>query len=300
LVPGLGKDAARLARIEVKQGNSALTLERKGEAWSIKERDGYPARADLARGLVARIAASELVEPKTRVAANHAVLELEDPSAKDAKSKLVRLVDDKGAAIAEIVVGKRKGEAFGAGRTGTYVRQAKAAETWLATGDIDVPSDVRGWAPGTIISLPADKITKVAIELPGEAPLTIERDKPGTFKLGTIPEGRKLKDGGLVDETARAAASFDLDDVRRAKPAAASADKPSVVTVTSEGGPSVTLTLRRDAGADWVSVAATGEGDAKAAADEITARTRGWEYKIPAAKAGSILRKLADFLDSKG
>jgi hypothetical protein len=298
LAPDLVRNVDRLSAIEVKQGDKSLTIERKGEAWSIKERGGYPAKADVARSLVARLAASEFVDPKTRVAANHGVLELEDPAGKDAKSRLVRLVDAKGAALTEIVVGKRKYEAFGPSRPGTYVREPKAVETWLATGDIDVPVDVRGWAQSGIVDLPADKITKVTIALAGEAPLTIEREQPGKYKLLGVPEGRKLKQGGLVDETARAAASVELDDVRKAVPAAAS-DKPSVITVLSEGGPTVKLTLRKDPGGDWLAVVAEGDGEARKAADAITARTGGWEYKIPAAKAGALLKTIGDFLEPK-
>jgi hypothetical protein len=298
LVPGLVRNVERLGAIEVKQGEKSLTIERKGEAWSIKERGGYPAKAEAARSLVARLAASEFVDPKTRVAANHGVLELEDPAGKDAKSRLVRLVDAKGAALAEIVVGKRKYEAFGPSRPGTYVREPKAVETWLATGDIDVPVDVRGWAQSGIVDLPAEKITKVTIALAGEAPLTIERDKPGKYKLLGVPDGRKLKEGSLVDETARAAASFDLDDVRKVATPVAN-DKRAVITVHSDGGPTVKLTLRKEADGDWLAVVAEGEGEARKAADAINARTGGWEYKIPAAKAGALLKTIGDFLEPK-
>ena len=37
---------------------------------------------------------------------------------------------------------------------------------------------------------------------------------------------------------------------------------------------------------------------AKKAADEIAARTQGWEYKVPASKAGAILKRSADLFEA--
>jgi len=44
-------------------------------------------------------------------------------------------------------------------------------------------------------------------------------------------------------------------------------------------------------------VTAAGEGDAKKTADEITARTAGWEYKLSANKADSLLKRRADLFE---
>jgi hypothetical protein len=64
-------------------------------------------------------------------------------------------------------------------------------------------------------------------------------------------------------------------------------------------GPTAILRLRKDGDAHWLSVTASGEGEAaKKAADEIAARTEGWEFKIPAGKANAILKKRADLLEA--
>ena len=74
----------------------------------------------------------------------------------------------------------------------------------------------------------------------------------------------------------------------------------STVKIESADGPATTLRLRKDGDAHWLSIAATGEGEAKKAADEINQRTQGWEFKIPASKADLILKKRADLLDAAG
>ncbi len=155
----------------------------------------------------------------------------------------------------------------------------------------------------------------MTIEIPGEQPLKIEREsaapakkdakdeappaEPGKLKFaGFPPEGKKLKDATAADTLVRAVASIDLEDVRKL---AATPGGPAVSTVKIEqtDAPNVTLRLRKDGDATWLSVTATGEGDeAKKAAAEITSRTQGWEYKLPTFKAESILKKRAELLDA--
>jgi hypothetical protein len=73
----------------------------------------------------------------------------------------------------------------------------------------------------------------------------------------------------------------------------------SVVKIEVADGPATTLRLRKEGDSHWLSVTAVGDGEAaKKAADEITARTQGWEFKIPAVKAESILKKRADLLEA--
>jgi len=296
LAASLARDAAAIGRVEIRQGETALTLERKGQAWSLKERDGYPVKSEAVNALIGRLAQSDLVEPKTRSAANYPVLELEDPAVKGARSRQVRLIDDRGVLL-DVVIGKRKPDAFGPSKGGTYLRRTGEPQSWLATGDVDVATEPRGWLATSILDLPADKIAKVSITIPGEAPLVLERGAPGKFKVAGLDEAKKLRQGNPVDELARAAASFDLDDVRKLAMTPAG-DKVSIVTVESDGGLKVTLRLRRDAGADWVSITAAGDGEAAAAVNKINGVATGWEFRIPAAKAGAVLKKLADLVEA--
>ena len=82
------------------------------------------------------------------------------------------------------------------------------------------------------------------------------------------------------------------------KPAAAPTGEVSTAKLEADGGLAVILKLRKEGEDTWVSVAATGaEGDAKKTADEITARAQGWEFKVPAYKAQSILKRRADLFE---
>ena len=160
------------------------------------------------RALLVKLAQAELVEGKTRNKDRYALLELEDPAGKDAKSRLVRLLDDKGDPLAEAIVGKKRFDAFGASKGGTYVRKPG--------DDADLAQQRRprclarrarlGAAEPCSTSAARRKIAKVTVEIPGEEPLVIARDAADARKyaLVGIPDGKKLKEGAGLDDIVRA------------------------------------------------------------------------------------------------
>jgi Domain of unknown function (DUF4340) len=322
LFPALVSEASQIAAIEIKQGNDAIVLERKGGSWSIKTRDGYPVDPPKVRSLLVGLAEADLVESKTRRPDRYGVLELEDPAEKGAKSRLVRLIGAKGEAMGEVVVGKKRQEVLGTGKGGTYVRKPGEPQTWLANAELDAPLAVKDWVKTTVLTTDAASISRVTLEIPGEEPLRIEREaaaapakkdakdgKDGKEEaapapagklrfVGFPPDGKKLKDATAAETLARSLGSIDMDDVRKlvATPAGPNV---STVKVETADGPTLTLRLRKEGDANWLSVTATGEGEeAKKAAAEITHSTQGWEFKIPVYKASSILKKRADLVEA--
>ena len=138
-------------QIEIKQGDKTLALARDKDGWPLSDRGGYPVKADAVRALLVKLADAELVEPKTRNQERYALLELEDPKGKDAKSRLVRLLDDKGAVLAEAIVGKKR-SAVGGSKGGTYVRKPGDEQTWLSNADLDLA--VRDWVQANVSICP--------------------------------------------------------------------------------------------------------------------------------------------------
>jgi hypothetical protein len=321
LFPALVSDASQIANIEIRQGDDIVILERKGGSWSLKSRDGYPADPVKVRALLVGLAEADLFEAKTRRADRNGVLELEDPAEKGAKSRLVRLTGAKGNMMGEVVIGKKRQEVLNPGKGGTYVRRPGNPQTWLASAEIDAPSAAKDWVKTSVIAMDSSKISRVTIEMPGEAALKVEREAPpapakdkdgkeeppaaapapGKLQFaGFPPDGKKLKEAGAAETLVRSLATIDMDDFRKldAPPSGAGV---STVKIELAEGPVTTLRLRKDGDAYWMSVAATGEGDeAKKAAAEITQRTQGWEYRIATTKAEAILKKRADLLEASG
>jgi Domain of unknown function (DUF4340) len=316
LFPKLVSEASQIASVEVRQGDTTVVLERKGGSWGVKTRDNYPADPAKVRALLVSLAEADLVEGKTRRPDRYGVLELEDPADKGAKSRLLKLIGEKGNVVGEAVIGKKRPDVLGTGKGGTYVRKPGDPQTWLANADIDAPLAAKDWLKTSVLSIDASKISRVSIEIAGEAPLQVEREAAPLAKdkdakdepppaaaaklrlVGFPPDGKKLKDASAADSIARAFGSIELDDVRKldAPPGGAGV---STVKVEQTDGPTTTLRLRKDGDAYWMSATATGQGDdAKKAAAEITQRTQGWEFKLPNYKADAILKKRADLLEA--
>ena len=315
-LPDLASRINSVGAVEVTQGGSTITLVRDGAAWKVKERDGFPAKPEGPRALLVALAQAQLVEPRTAVAEKLPMLELEDPAAKDSKSRHVRVLDESGKVISDVLLGKTRYDAFGSGKGGIYVRRAGETQSWLATGDPKVTSDLKDWIETSVYSGEMAKIAKVTIENPGEEALVIEKRPPeekkpddakdtkaaptkpeGKYQLARVPEGKKLKESAKLDDVVEAFGSINLDDVRKlgAPPAG---DKVQVIKVEAEKGPTVTFHLRTDGEARWLSLSATGEGDAKKKADDINAKAKGWEFKIPKWKADQIGKRRADLFET--
>jgi nitrogen fixation protein FixH len=296
--PSLAASSGNVAAIEIRQGEKTLTIERKDNAWRIKERGGYPVQIEKVRALMVNLAEANLVEAKTRVPDRYSLIELEDPTGKDAKSRNLRLLDDKGGVIAEAVIGKKRSDAFGYGKPGTYLRKPGDAQTWLTNVELDASTALRDWIKTDLFQTDSSKISRVSIELPGEQALKVERnaDKKLVLVGVTPPQGQKLKDESIGDTIARATAYIDFEDVRKLPSPVPDKDV-STVKVETEGGLAATLRLRKDGDGQWVSLTAAGEGDAKKAADDINARTSGWEYKISQSKADSLSKRRADLFE---
>jgi Domain of unknown function (DUF4340) len=313
LLPSLVTEAPQIGAIEVRQGETTVTLEKTAAGWGVKERGGYPVETAKVRALLVGLAETELVEGKTRRPDRYAALELEDPADKGAKSRLVRLIGAKGSPVAEVVLGKKRYDALGVGKSVTYVRKPGDPQTWLTNAELEAPTAVKDWIATSVLSLDSSKIARISVEIPGEEALKIEResaaandakdgmhavDTPSKLRFAGFPAaGKKLKDASAADGIARAVSSIDMEDMRKLD-AAPSGAGVSVVKIESANGPATTLRLRKDGDATWLSVAATGEGEAKKAADDIAKRTQGWEFKVPGWKADAILKKRADLLDA--
>ena len=143
------------------------------------------------------------------------MLEVEPPTAKDAKSKSVKVLDPTGADSPISSSARRKFEAFGSGKGGTYVRFDKDPQVWLVNAEIDVSTDVKRWIKPGIFETDGAKLADVKIEVAGEEPLEITRvDGKLAFK-GLPGDGKKLKDPTAAESLARAAAQLEADDVRK-------------------------------------------------------------------------------------
>jgi len=103
--------------IKVREGDKAVTLERAGKGFTVKEKGGYPASTKDVNELITKVFGIQLAEEVTRNAENHAELNVANDSK---EGTAVTLIDADGKDILTVLVGKSVGRG-----TGNYVRLIK-------------------------------------------------------------------------------------------------------------------------------------------------------------------------------
>lgn len=302
-LPDLQANAGKVQHIAVTQGGKPLTIERVEDRWLITSQGGYPANAEKVRNLITALSDAKLLEPKTKSPARYALLEVGDPAEANSNARLIKLEDSSGKPLAEIIAGKQRPgggatSATGQQQTATYVRRPNEEQSWLASTDIAGGATLKDWADARVFELPTEKIKDVTVSVTGESPYMIKRASDGSHELQDIPEGKRIKYVNMVDNILEAASFLDLTKVRKAT--ATPGGDAGTVSFETDDGLKLSLKVRREKDGVWVTVDPSGEGAAKAKADEIRTRTAGWEFETLPSKADTMLKKKSDLMEDVG
>lgn len=304
LFPGLERNADKTAKIAIQKGEAKLTLSKSGDGkvWSIVERSGYPVDAMKVRELVVKLGQAELVERKTSNKELYSQLDLADPTAKGADAKLVRLSDKSDKPIAELIVGKERRAAFGAGKSGTYVRSGDSPQTWLAKLELNAAPDVMEWVEPVFFKIDEQKIDSITVSQ-GEAIVyklgreTAKKDeKKGAYTLVDVPDGKTRNAKLELENLVNGIRTLEMTDVRKRS---ASDAKPAMTAdVKMDDGTTYRIGLIQDDAKRWITVdvAATGKGEA--AAKSVVEKTKGWAYQIAAWRADQTFKKPEDVFEA--
>lgn len=227
-VPDLVDKVNQVTELSVKKANKQFTIKRTAEGWEIAEKGGYPAKAETVKELMVSLAMLRTIEPKTSKPENYAKIGVEDPGTPTpdpvtppptpsspgpvSAAALVTLKDDKGQTIASVIVGNGKWD----GKPGVYVRKAGDAQSWLADGQLSVPSDLGGWVDPQPLSIMRDRIKFAQTTHPGGEKTTISREKKEDhdFTVHDIPPGEELMGANAGDSIGAALAYITFEDVR--------------------------------------------------------------------------------------
>ncbi len=213
LAPGLEArlDQVSLVRI-TGAGNAVLaTLQRDGDGqWRMPEKADYPVDVEKLRKLLQAIALAQKVEPKTALPERHAQLGVEDVAAADARGVQVD-IEGAGDAIA-IVFGDNVARG-----TGTYVRLANDAQSWLVGNNIAVERNPANWLVKELIDIGANRIEAIRVQ-PVEGPVielvrNTEDDAASDFAFVDLPRGREPAEGYTREALAGVLSGLTFEDV---------------------------------------------------------------------------------------
>jgi hypothetical protein len=306
VMPDLEKRAGEVSAIEVSRGTATVRLEnRKDAGWTIATSDGYPARTELVRALVASLAGLTYEDKMTAKPERHKELALAWPDA-EGKARLVRFVGaDPGAKpVAELVIGE---ERFSP--DAVFVRAPDQEQTWRARGRVQIPDDAMGWMDRSLLVLPTDETMSVdfdglTLARPADtAPAADGARRPWEAK---VDDAQRASWSDAQQESARLGLpSFlerlEFEAVRRARGDVAKEPRWTATFDLKTG--TVTLAGHEEPEGVWFTLTAFPKPDAPKAtppANEydpyvpdwsaFAARTAGWEYRMPSWKADTLRR----------
>ena len=214
--PALRENPDAVARITLTAPAGKITLVREtGDRWSALERYGYPVDRKRVRDLVVALADMRLIERKTAQPERYGRLQVEAPEAEKAQSQLVRLETADGKVLAEAIIGKQRYRLTGTEPSGTYLRRPKEAQSWLASGGVQIEQELAKWLDGEIVQLDPAAIRRIEIARAGEPGYVAERAQPGDpLRLAGLADNEALKDDAELNRLTGALADVRLDDVK--------------------------------------------------------------------------------------
>ena len=310
LLPGLLARLGEVSRIEATHKGETVTLTLADGAWSVAERHGYPAETSEVRGLLVGAAELVRVEPKTAQPERYAKLELEDPAGEEAESFGYVMKDAAGKTVADLVVGKRRFVASATSDADEYfVRALDDPQAWLVSGKIPRNRRALDWLRREVTGIDQTRVRRAAVTHPDGTVVRVAKPSPEEtdFTLEGVPEGHEVEEPFSVHAIGTGITTFTLNDVARLDEVDFGGEGIEVVAETFDG---VRFTARTGVLGDRTFVRMEAEFDpelvlpetavdedaARAEAEELSGRWRGWAYEMSEYALENLRKRVEDMV----
>jgi hypothetical protein len=285
LFPALKEQINDIDKLTVSQSGDteALTLYNDGSTWLVAEKGDFPADVGRIRDVLLAVADAKTIERKTANPDRYEQLGVHDGGTK---------LKIEGPDISYgLIIGNAAQTNY------RYVRLADQPQSWLVDKNPDLPAEGGGWLQSDIVDIDPTRVSAVTTTHNDgtEIRLTKATAEDTDFVVADIPAGRELSYPAVANGIGGALNDLALDDVRKGTPA----DAAVVTVVETFDGLRVTAQVEGSDDEFWVSLSATGSGDASHEADEINTATAGWMYSIPGYKAVLLQRSWEDILKAE-
>ena len=316
LYPGLIDRVNDVARVNVDTPKTAFTIVRgEGNVWQVKERDGYPVKFETIKQAVVGIAKMRLLEAKTAKPELHERLFLKTP--KDGgRGTIISLADKDGNSIAAIVVGKTKVAPTENEDGVHYVRRLDQAQSYLASGRVEVWETIDRWLDGTMPTVTRKRVRAATTIQPNGERAGVFRTDPDSrdFKVADIPPGKKQMHDTVGNALGSALGFLTFDDVRLASKVDFTGANRALYKTFD--GVTMELSVIKHDDDYWLRLAASFDAadikldglteeqkkamksvdEAKQEVARINRRFGPWAYKLPEYKAKDFLTSASELL----
>ncbi len=309
--PDLSRRLGGAARIEVQRHDATLVLRRdSGDTWTLPALADYPARGERVRELLVGLTELRLSEPRTADPEQLDHLGLADPLKPGATSSLLRVLDADGAALVELVTGRRRVRTQGNLPESIYVRRPAESQAWLAEGRLPVDADPQLWVNRDLANILRERVLRVSAARPDVASEGATAD--GVPPAEAIPAATELElaRAGEVDAPLRVVRPLDppplddaaVEDVGRAfefltflevrREGEVGGEPVGETRFTLTDNLVIAVRSARLDGQLWVRLAAAGDDEAA----RLNNRWRGWTYQVGTWKEKAFAPRLEDLI----
>ena len=333
MFPDLAPRLEKAKRIEIASHGATMVIEKTSDAWGLVNRGGYRVQATKLRFLLTGLTELRLIEPATDDPANHRNLGVEDPGGKNANSTLLRVLDGSGQPIVALIVGQHRARAQATLPDQLYVRRPDQTQSWLAEGALQPDADPLLWLDRDVMNIDHGRIAAVTVARgdavlafarpDGRLLLTTPADHPPldeyrlqevsralellTFddvRTDALPVGASIARSVFAtsDGLAVSVVLFAATDPDGARAGAIGAGNTTAGAVGAEGARPATTTpgvpgsgaINQAAKQVWIRFEAAGEHEARTEAEQLSARVKGWIFRLGAWKERSLAPTLDD------
>lgn len=305
MFPLLAARAAEVAEVTIQGRRYALDL-RIAEDGAVVDasRGYYPTRIDLVMRLVENLVAFQQVSIATDEPRRYGFFDVQGPSPNE-EDVYIKVVARNGDVLADAIIGAAT-VIPDTNRSATAVRNIDEAEVWFTTGFITMPQQLSAWFD-PVLQLPGRDVSRIVVSEGGVMLVdAVKQDfatgayaiayiDPRVLPPGTPAEGIPADDNALRSlAQSVVGVVFELtvprDTIRVPENA-------RTVRYETTAGYAVEVTLAPDGETTWVlfdaSVLDGAPATAQAIADQISARTANWAFRIPVIALASLLRSPA-------
>ena len=295
--PLLNSNPETVSRVIYTNSLGEFTFYRNSESqWVAESKYDYPVSPKLIGRITTQLADMKLVEKKTRLVERYPQIGLEDPKSQGANSAAIRLENPIGEVLAETILGAQTQYKTALANKGTFIRSVNQAQTWLASGTVDLPYNPSNWLDRRIINIEPEVIKKIVFLRSDASSLIIARDNRNeTFSALTSRGLIELQEE--VEKTLTSSVSkLTFDDVFPVNERGASSIEFEIVILTFSGLKIKLKLWKNDkiwlvnliSKVDQVAV----DPNSKLRSDNLNKRFRGWNFQIAKWKAEKFLTML--------
>ena len=209
--------------------------------------------------------------------------------------------------MADLIIGNSRAGKVGTAEGGAYFRLPGDEQTWLGSGDLDISAERPNWLERKIVNLTRGRVRRVVIRHPAGQTLSLSKATPEAedFALDDMPPGKKLKTKSGPNGVGGALADLQLNDVGKDFAPFDAAATTTADFTTFDGLSGRTRVTKRN-GEFWLRLEASAEDGAPPAKDgktaaqqaqDLTARTAGWVYRIPDYAGAGLTKRLEDLIE---